>query len=169
VERCVDGDLGLINPVVPISNEFFDATSHAAKKMIPVAALYYHDLVTIDSCHNGPQTLQYIGQRFGKRRPKDKEPTDQTNSYVRVEQEVYAASAPFVLRPPEVVRLGMCGTPLVRVGNVVDPSVEPSGDVVGFFQWCERMNYNQPSLYCYAECCDPLINKGWVVAEDNLH
>jgi hypothetical protein len=59
----------------------------------------------------------------------------------------------------------MCGTPLLRVGNIVDASVVSSGDVVGFFVWCDIQGYEGASLYCYAQSCDPLIDAGWVTAD----
>jgi hypothetical protein len=155
-------DIGLIDPVVPVGNEFLEVKS-IARRLVGSTEIADRDLICVDSCYTGPQYLQYAGSRYGKRRPRILEPS-YPNFYVTLDQGIYTSSTPFVPRPP-IVRLGMCGTPLLRVGNVVDASVVPSGDVVGFFLWCDIQGYDGASLYRYAQSCDPLIKDGWVVAD----
>jgi hypothetical protein len=155
VENCLGEDIGLINPVVPVSNELLEVQS-IAKRIVRSNEIEDRDVICVDSCYTGPQHLQYAGSRYGKRRPRIPGPS-YPNFYVTLDQSIYTSSTPFVPRPP-IVRLGMCGTPLLRVGNVVDASIVPSGDVVGFFLWCDIQGYEGPSLYCYAQSCDPLIN-----------
>jgi hypothetical protein len=162
VEICLGEDIGLINPVVPLSNEFLEVQS-IAKKLVRSTEIADRDLICVDSCYTGPQYLQYAGSRYGKRRPRFPGPSHPA-FYVTLDQGIYISSTPFVPRPP-IIGLGMCGTPLLRVGNIVDASVVSSGDVVGFFVWCDIQGYEGASLYCYAQSCDPLIDAGWVIAD----
>ena len=159
VESCLGEDIGLINPVIPVSNEFLKVQSNA-KRLVRSSKITDRDVICVDSCYTDPQYLQYAGSRYGKRQPRIPGPS----FYVTLDQGIYTSSTPFVSRPP-IIRLGMCGTPLLRVGNVVDASTVPSGDVVGFFLCFDIQGYDGASLYCYAQPCDPLINAGWVVAD----
>ena len=162
VEVCLGEDIGLINPVVPVSNEFLEVQS-IAKRLVRSTEIADRDMICVDSCYTGPQYLQYAGSRYGKRHPQNPG-SSYPNFYVTLDQGIYTSSTPFVPRP-RIVRLGMCGTPLLRVGNVMDASVVPCGDVVGFFLWFDIQGYDGASLYCYAQSCDSLINAGWVVAD----
>ena len=162
VESCLGEDIGLIKSVVPVSNEFLEVRC-TAKKLIPAREIKERDLVSIDSCYSGPQILQLAGARYGKHRPRTPGPSH-PNFYVALHQGIYTSSTPFVPKPP-IVRLGMCGTPLLRVGNVANVAIVPSGDILGFFLWCDINGYVGDSLLCYAQSCDPLIDDGWSVAD----
>jgi hypothetical protein len=125
---CLGEDIGFVDPVVPVSNEFFWESSHSQGDSSEALKTADRDIICVDSCHTGLQYLQYVGSRYGKRMPEPSYP----NFYVTLDQGIYTSSTHFVRRPP-IVRLGMCGTLFLRVGNVVDASAVPSGDVVGFF------------------------------------
>lgn len=59
----------------------------------------------------------------------------------------------------------MCGTPLQRVGILSDMEhLAATEEIAGFFIWCDIKGYDAPSLYRYAQPCDPLIEEGWSVA-----
>jgi len=163
VDEALSEDIGLINPVVPVSNEFLEIKTKA-RNLIRAEDIGDHDLVCVDSCFSGPQTLQSAGSRWGKRYAHGEGDPSYPNTSVVLEQRIFTASAPFVPAPP-VVRLGMCGTPLLRVGNALDTSVTAErGDILGFFLWCDIKSYSGPSLLCYAQACNPLIDEGWTVA-----
>ena len=66
-----------------------------------------------------------------------------------------------------MVRFGMRQTPLFRLANVLDVSVAPVEDILGFFLWTDIVGYSRPSLYRYAQSCDPLIEEGQA-AEENV-
>lgn len=162
VDQCLGEDIGLIEPLVPVSNKFLEVQS-VAKTLISSNHVHDRDLVSVDSCYTGPQTLQFAGSRFGRRRPRGPGPS-YPNFYITLDQGIYTTSTPFIPTTP-VVRLGMCGTPLLRIGNVTDAAVQPAGEILGFFLWCDMKGYDDTSLYCYAQSCDPLIDEGWAVAD----
>ena len=60
----------------------------------------------------------------------------------------------------------MCGTPL-RVANILDVSVAPMGDIVGFLLWTDIVGYGGSSLYWYAQSCDLLIEE-WQEADGEM-
>lgn len=162
VECCLGEDIGLINPLVPVSNELLEVQS-TAKRLVASNEVNIRDMICVDSCYTGSQYLQYVGSRYGKRCPRIPGPS-YPNFYVTMEQGIYTSSTPFIPRP-SIIRLGMCGTPLLKVEDSMDPSVVSSGAVVGFFLWCDVQGCDGSSLYCYAQSCDPLIDAGWVIAD----
>jgi hypothetical protein len=59
----------------------------------------------------------------------------------------------------------MCGTPLLRVGNVLDASVKPKGDVLSFFLWQDIAQDDQQWMYYNSQPCDPIIDGRWDLAK----
>jgi hypothetical protein len=161
VDETLSEDIGMVDPQVPVSNKFleFDCT---ARSLIRADLIDDDDIVSVDSCYTGAQPLKFAGNRWGKRRRRDPGPSGGF-LYVVLEQGIYETSQPILPKPP-VVRLGMCGTPLLRIANGVDAGVTPVGDILGFFLWCDIASYVGPMLYCYSQPCDPLISAGWEVA-----
>ena len=132
IDKSLGEDIGLVNPVVPVSNEFLEIKTKV-RNLIRAEDIGDHDLVCVDSCFTGPQTLQSAGSRWGKRFMRGEGGTSYLNMYVVLEQRIFTASTPFVPTPP-FVPLGMCGTPLLRVENALDSSVTAErGDILGFF------------------------------------
>jgi hypothetical protein len=158
VEETLGEDIAMIDPQVPFSNKFLKYNSTARRLVRP--DLIDDDIVLVDSCYTGAQSLKYAGNRWGKKRRRD---PDLSGNFVDVvvEQGIYETSRPIVPQPP-VIRLGMYGTPL-RIADSVDAGVIPVGDVLGFFLWCD-IAYVGPMLYCYSQPCDSLISFGWEVA-----
>lgn len=121
------------------------------------------DIVSVDSCFTGPQPMLFVGTRTGKRNRRGPGPTG-PNYYIVLEQGIYTSSDPVVPKPP-IVRMGMCGTPLLRIGNKRNDNVVAVGDVLGFFLWLDEKSFNGPMLYSYAQPCDPLVDAGWKIAD----
>jgi hypothetical protein len=163
MEQIIGEDIGLVPVKVPISNKFL-ANDIPARRLIPTGDANSEDYVAVDSCYTGVQKLKYAGVRYGKRRQTGPGPSADY-LYIILEQGIYQSSTPIVPRPP-VIRLGMCGTALHRVGNRIDPSVQPCGDILGFFLWVDVPTYAGATLYCYSQPTDPLINAGWQVATE---
>ena len=163
ITEVLDEDIGMLDPAVPVCNDFLQANCNA-RNLISCRDIEIGDICCVDSCYTGPQRLGFAGTRYGKRRPRKHEPA-WPHFYIVLEQGIYSAQIPFVPQPP-LVKLGQCGTPLLRVANVLDVSVAPVGDVLGFFLWTDIVRYGGPSLYCYTQSCDPLIEEGWQVAEE---
>jgi hypothetical protein len=166
IEQVIGEDIGLVPMTVPVSNIFLD-NDIMARRLIPTGSVSSDDYVVADSCFTGVQNLKCAGVRYGKRRQTGPGPSA-NQSYVILEQGIYQSSTPIVPQPP-VIRLGMCGTPLHRVGNRIDETVQACGDILGFFLWLDVTTYAGPRLYCYSQPTDPLINAGWEVAtEENI-
>jgi hypothetical protein len=132
VDQCLVEDIGLIEPLVPISNELLEIQT-AAKTLISSNHIHDHNLISVDSCYTDPQTFQFAGSRFVRRRPRGPG-LSYPNFYVTLDQGIYTTSTPFI-STTSVVRLGMCGTPLLRIGNVADAAVQPAGEILGLFLW----------------------------------
>ena len=161
LEQTIGEDIGLIDPLVPLSNEFFsyDCTAKALTRTSEIAD---DDIVCLDSCFTGPQKKVFVGTRTGKRKLRN--PGSSHPHYdIILEQGIYTCSDPSPQKPP-AIRRGMCGTPLVRIGNKRDKSVVPTGDVLGFFLCLDEKSFKGSMLYSYAQPCDPLLDAGWDVA-----
>jgi hypothetical protein len=163
MEQVIGEDIGLVPVTVRMSNKFLE-NDIPARRLIRTGEANSEDYVMVDSCFTGAQKLKCAGARYGKRRLIGPGPSA-NHQYIILEQGIYQSSTPIVPRPP-VVRLGMCGTPLHRIGNRTDATVQPSGDIVGFFLWVDVPTYAGPRLYCYSQPTDPLINAGWRVATE---
>ena len=161
LDQTIGEDIGLVDPMVPLSNEFF-AYDCTAKALIRTSDIRDDDIVGVDSCFTGPQKMVFVGTRTGKRKRRNPGPAH-PNYYVVLEQGIYTSSDPNPKKPP-VVRMGMCGTPLLRVGNRRNKKLVPTGDVLGFFLWLDEKSCNGSMLYSYAQPCDPLLDAGWEVA-----
>jgi hypothetical protein len=161
VEQTIGEDIGLIDLVVPVSNQFLEANC-TATRLIRTTDIEENDIVSVDSCFTGPQSMLIAGTRYGKRRRRRPGPAHPWY-YVQLEQGIFTSSDPIIPKPP-VVRLGMCGTPLLRVANIKDDSVVAVGDILGFFLWVDSPSYEGKMLYSFAQPCDPLIDAGWEVA-----
>ena len=161
LEQMIGEDIGLIDPAVPLSDDFFsyDCTT---KALIRTSEIADDDIVCADSCFTGPQKKVFVGTRTGKRKLRYHS-SSHPQYDVTLEQGIYTCSDPNPQKPP-VVRMGMCGTPLVRIGNRRDKSVVPRGDVLGFFLWLDEKSFKGSTLYSYAQPCDPLLDAGWEVA-----
>src|SRR5271156_6357736 len=94
VEICLGEDIGSINPVVPVSNEFLEIQS-SAKRLVKSTEIADRDVLCVDSCYTGPQYLQYASSRYGKRRPRNLGPS-YPNFYVNLDQHIFTSSTPFV-------------------------------------------------------------------------
>jgi hypothetical protein len=162
LEQTLGEDIGLIDPVVPLSNAFLSLDC-VARNILKMEKIVDDDIVQVDSCFTGPQNMLFAGNRTGKR--KRRGPPDPTypNWYVMLEQGIFTTSEPVVTKPP-VVRKGMCGTPLVLIGNKNKKEVGV-GDVVGFLLWAELKGAQGRMLYSYAQPADPLIERGWELAQ----
>ena len=66
IDKFLGEDIGLVNPVVPVSNEFLEIKTKV-RNLIRAEDIGDDDLVCVDSCFTGPQTLQSAGSRWGKR------------------------------------------------------------------------------------------------------
>jgi hypothetical protein len=161
--QTIGEDIGLVEVTVPVSNKFLE-NDIPARRLIPTGEAKSDDYVVADSCFTGVQQLKYAGARYGKRRHTGPGPSA-NHLYIILEQGIYQSSTPIVPRPP-IVRLGMCGTPLHRVGNRIDATVHACGEILGFFLWVDVVMYAGPQLYCYSQPTDPLIIAGWEVATD---
>jgi hypothetical protein len=162
LEQTIGENIGLVDPLVPLSNEFFsyDCT---AKALIRTSDIRDDDIVGVDSCFTGPQKMLFVGTRTGKRKRRTPGPTH-PNSYVVLEQGIYTSSDPNTKKPLVQVRMGMCGTPLLRVGNRRNKKVVPTGDILGFLLWLDDKSCNGSMLCSYAQPCDSLLDAGWEVA-----
>jgi hypothetical protein len=158
LEQVIGEDIGLVSVTVPASNNFLESDI-PARRLIPTSEANSEDYVVIDSCFTGARYLKYAGARYGKRRQSGLGPSD----HIILEQGIYQSSTPIVSGPP-VVRTGMCGTPLHRIGNRIDATVHECGDILGFFLGVDLVTYAGPRLYCYSQPTDPLISAGWQVA-----
>jgi hypothetical protein len=163
MEQVIGEDIGLVPVTVPISNKFLE-NDVPARRLISTGEVNSDDYVVIDSCYTGEQKLKFAGARYGKRRQTGPGPST-NNFYIILEQGIYQSSTPITPGPP-IVRLGMCGTPLHRIGNRIDPTIQACGDILGFFLWVDVRSYVGPRLYCYSQPADPLINGGWQVATE---
>jgi hypothetical protein len=161
MEQIIGEDIGLLPVTVPMSNKFLE-NDIPARRLIPSGEANSDDHVVVDSCYTGEQKLKYAGARYGKRRQTGPGPSA-NNYYIILEQGIYQTSTPIIPRPP-IVRLGMRGAALHRIGNRINPMVHPCGDILGFFLWVDIVTYAGPLLYCYSQPTDPLINAGWRVA-----
>jgi hypothetical protein len=130
LEQTIGEDIELIDPVVPLSNDFFSYDG-TAKTLIRTSEIADDDIVCVDSCFTGPQNKAFVGIRTGKVKLSHLG-SSHPHYDIILEQGIYLSSDPSPQKPP-VVRMGMCGTPLVRIGNKRDKSVVPTGDVLGFF------------------------------------
>lgn len=162
LDQIIGEDIGLLEPVVPLSNEFLSVDC-IAKRLVKAAGIADDDIVSVDSCFTGPQRMLFVGTRTGKRNRRTPGPTH-PNYYVVLEQGIYTSSDPIILKSP-VVRMGICGTPLLRIGNKRDNTVVAVGDVLGFFLRLDEKSFNGRMLYSYAQPCDPLIDAGWEIAD----
>ena len=160
LEQTIGEDIGLVDPVVSLSNEFFSSDC-TAKALIRASDIRDDDIVSVDSCFTGPQKMIFVGTRTGKRKRRNVSPAA-PNYDVVLEQGIYTSDPN--PKKPSVVRMGMCGTPLLRVGNRRDKEVIPTGDVLGFFLCLDEKTCNGSMLYSYAQPCDPLLDAGWEVA-----
>jgi len=163
MEQVIGEDIGLVPVTVRVSNKFLE-TDIPAHRLVRTGDINGEDYVVADSCFTGPQKLKYAGVRYGKRRQMGPGPFPD-HQYIILEQGIYQSSTPIVPRPP-VIRLGMCGTPLHRIGNRIDSTVHACGEILGFFLWVDVKTYSGPRLYCYSQPTDPLIDAGWQVATE---
>ena len=162
LEQMVGEDIGLIIPVVPVSNEFLGLDC-MAKRLIKTTEINDDDIVGVDSCFTGLQRMVFVGTRYGKRNRRTPGP-EYPHYYVVLEQGIYTSSDPVIPKPP-VVRMGMCGTPLLRLGNTKNDSIRADGDILGFFLWLDESSYKGRMLFSYAQPCDPLVEAGWRIAD----
>jgi len=162
LDQTIGEDIGLLETVVPLSNQFLSVDC-TAKHLVKTSDIADDDIVTVDSCFTGPQRMLFVGTRTGKRKRRTTGPSH-PNYYVILEQGIYTSSDPVIPKPP-IVRMGMCGTPLLRIGNKRNDTVAVVGDVLGFFLWLDEKSFNGRMLYSYARPCDPLIDAGWVIAD----
>jgi hypothetical protein len=77
---------------------------------------------------------------------------------------IYVSSAPI----GPLIRLGISGTPIFRVGNTDDESILPMSDVVGFLDLRDQNWTKGESLVYYAGQCDGVIKEGWNVVEPDF-
>jgi hypothetical protein len=163
MEQVIGEDIGLVPVAVPISNKFLE-NDIPARRLISTGELNSDDYVVFDSCYTGEQKLKFAGARYGKRRQTVPGPSP-NNYYIILGQGIYQSSTPITPKPP-IMHLGTCGTPLHRIGNRIDPTIQACGDIVGFFLCVDVPSYAGPRLYCYSQPTDPLINGGWQVATE---
>lgn len=162
LEQTIGEDIGLMDPLVPISNRFFSFDT-VARTLVKTMDIADDDIVCVDSCFTGPQKMLFVGTRKGKGKRRMEGPSYPHFDIIH-EQGIYTSSDPVIPKPP-IVRLGMRGTPLLRVGNKRDRSVAPVGDILGFFLWLDQVSSDGRMLYSFAQPCDPLIEAGWQVAD----
>ena len=155
--------IGLVDVTVPVHNTFF-STDVSAKRLIQSTGVYMGDKMLVDNCYTGSQILFCHGLRTGKKRQPAPGPRDDT-FYVILERGIYATNTPFIPRRPQI-RLGMCGTPFLRLESSIDPNAQ-EGDICGFFLWTDLKGYNGSVLYAYSQLTDPLIEEGWSVLVDS--
>jgi hypothetical protein len=163
MEQVVGEDIGLVSVTVPILNKFLE-NDIPARRLISTGELNSDDYAVVDSCYTGEQKLKFAGARYGKRRQTGPDPST-NNYYIKLEQGIYQSSTPMTPKPT-ILQLGMCGTPLHRIGNRIDPTIQACGDIVGFVVCVEIPSCAGPRLYCYSQPTDPLINAGWQVATE---
>ena len=157
-------DIGLVDVTVPVSNTFLSSNA-TAKTLVDSTNVHWGDMMSIDTCYTGTQLLFSHGIRTGKKRHRGPGPDGDT-VYIIVEQGIFATNAPYIPRPPQI-RLGMCGTPLLRVGNALDDSSSiDDGEICGFFLWTDIKGCNGSMLYAYCQPTDPLLENGWSIATD---
>ena len=162
LDQTIGEDIGLLEPFVPLSNEFLSVDC-IARHLVKTTDIADDDIVSVDSCFTGPQRMLFVGTRTGKRKRRTADPSH-PNYYVILEQGIYTSSDP-TMPKPSVVRMGTCGTPLLRIGNKRDDTVVAVGDVLGFFLWLDEKSFNGRMLYSYAQPCDPLVDSGWEIAD----
>lgn len=153
----------MLDPVVPVCNDFFKVNCKA-RDLISCRDINIGDIRCIDSCYTGLQRLEFAGIRNGNRLPRKLEPS-WPPSYIALEQGIDLVQTPFVWQP-SVAILGICGTPLLRVVSVFDVSVALVRKHPWIFLSTDIVGYDGPSLYCYAQSCDPFVEEGWKVAEE---
>jgi hypothetical protein len=107
--------------------------------------------------------MVFVGTRYGKRNRRTPG-LEYPHYYVVLEQGIYTSSDPVIPKPP-VVRMGMCGTPLLRLGNTKNDSIRADGDILGFFLWLDESSYKGRMLFSYAQPCDPLVEARWRIAD----
>jgi hypothetical protein len=163
LQETLGEDIGLLDAVVPLSNEFLSIDC-IGRQLVRSNQVSDDDIIRVDSCFTGPQPMLFAGSRTGKRKRRRGPGPSWPHWYVVFEQGIYTTSDPCVPKPP-IVREGMCGTPLLRVGNKRDKSVGAVGDVLGFFLWADVKGGNGNFLYSYGQPTDPLIDGGWRVAD----
>ena len=157
-------DIGLVDVTVPANNTFL-SSNVTAKILVDSTNVHWGDIMCVDNCYTGTQLLFSHGARTGKKRCAGPGPNGDT-VYVQLEQGIFATNAPYISRPPQI-RLGMCGTPLLRVENALDDSASADkGEICGFFLSTDVKGYNGSMLYAYCQPTDPLLEEGWSIATD---
>ena len=97
-------DIRLLQPVVPLSNQF-SSVDCSARPLVKTSDIADDDIVSVDSCFTGPQRMLFVGTRTAKRKRRTAGPTH-PNYYVTLEQDIYTSSDPIIPKPP-VGRMGM--------------------------------------------------------------
>jgi hypothetical protein len=83
LEQTVGEDIGLIEPIVPVSNEFLSMEC-IARQLVKTTDIVDDDIVCVDLCFTGPQRMLFVGTRTGKRKRRFPGPAH-PNYYVILE------------------------------------------------------------------------------------
>lgn len=154
-------DIALIETSFQFNNQLLDYDI-VPQKLVPSSDVEDGDTLILDSCYTGVQQLYATGRRIGLQRRKGDGPRGDS-FYIRINQGIYAMNSP-IIQSPSQIREGVCGTPLIRVGNKRRKLKYDDGGVVGFWLWADIKGYGA-SLLAFAQTADPLIEDGWVVSQ----
>jgi hypothetical protein len=92
LDQTIGEDIGLLEPFVPLSNEFLSVDC-IARHLVKTTDIADDDIVSVDSCFTGPQRMLFVGTRTGKRKQRTAGPSH-PNYYVILEQSIYTSSDP---------------------------------------------------------------------------
>jgi len=170
LKETLGDDIGLVESDERFSNEFLDIDTKA-KEFLRAQDIKYGDVFVLDSAFTGRQTLRFFGLRAGFKRPPPNVPIEvapkHSTKYVVIKQGVFSVDEPMINKPP-MIRDGVCGTPLVYAGNLVeDPEAIARGLVGGFMCYTDVRLFDDKhpgELYCFCQSVDELIKDGWRVA-----
>jgi len=164
IREALGEDIGLVETPFPFKNSLLDVNT-TTQRLLHSSLLKFGEYLVIDSAFTSRQRVRCFGVRTGLRRPPPG--PSSTSRYAVVNQGIFAVRSPMINSEPQL-RLGMCGTPLVLLGEYLeDESYLRHGHVAGFMLWTDIKGYDVTGkLYAYCQVCDPLIDEGWGLCTD---